>query len=279
MRADLHLHSIYSDGALTPEALVERVQAAGVSLCALTDHDGMEGVSLAKEEANRRGVSVVSGWEISSYTDCKVHVLGYRCQGGKPYREFLEKRFTGAYVRAEEMIARANAYLGLNVTLAEVEQFYKRRQAPMHTTCVVKAYAERLNQGLGDTYRALFDVGMPAYSTACRPTPQDAIEVVHADGGIAVLAHPGRIYLEEGEKKSFFDTLVRQGLDGIECHYTTHTVIQTEEYASYARERGLLVTGGSDFHADAKGKKGERVRVIGQPPFEADEKLLRALFA
>ncbi len=271
MRGDLHLHSVYSDGALAPAELASLAARKGVELFSLTDHDNMEGNAEAAEAARACGLVFVRGWEISAYDGCKIHVLGYGCEAGAAYRDFLAERTRCARLRAREMVDRANAYLGLHVTMSEVESERAKKDAPLHTMHVARAFARRLNRTAGEVYLACFNRGMPAYTAFGRPTPEEAIEVIHACGGIASLAHPGRITLPFGEREAVMERLVRRGLDGIECHYTTHTAEETEYFTAFARRRGLLRTGGSDFHASGGRPK------IGEPLFYADDDLLRAV--
>lgn len=272
MRADLHLHTLYSDGIHTPEEVAKRAAEAGVKLIAFTDHDSMEGAREKRAAAERYGLFSVPGWEVSSYCPEKVHVLGYCCRDGEAYRAFLQARRRGAYLRAEDMISKANGIFSLSLTLADAEEFHKVKTAPVHTMHVVKAFAAALGQAdYGALYNEYFAYGKPAFSGLYRPTPEEAIDVVHASGGIAVLAHPARIPMEEERRKIYLETLVSRGLDGIECYHSTHTASETEYFLRFARGHGLLVTGGSDFHADGMGRR------TGFPPFEADEALLRAL--
>ena len=272
MRADLHMHSVCSDGALAPAELVFRVSQTPVRLFSLSDHDGMTGISEAAAAAERYGLRFVSGWEISSYEgDTKVHVLGYGCRADSCYRDFLAERMRGAMLRAKEMIEKANALLKTNVTVKDAEGERRKKNTPLHAMHVARAFGKKLNRRAGDVYRAYFDKGCPAFSAQCRPDPLRAIEVIHACGGIAVLAHPGRIALDFSERESLMRSLAERGLNGIECVYTTHTAKETEYFTAFARARNMLVTGGSDFHAD----DGERF--IGLPPFHADGALLNAL--
>lgn len=272
MRADLHLHSVCSDGALTPAELVFRVSQTPVRLFSLTDHDGMAGITEAASCAERFGLRFVAGWEVSSYEeDTKVHMLGYGCKVDSVYRDFLQERMRGSALRATEMIEKANALLGLNITLKDAEAERKKKNTPLHAIHVSRAFGKKLNRRAGDIYRSYFDKGKPAFSAQCRPSPVRAIEVIHACGGIAVLAHPGRIALPFSERESLMESLVQKGLNGIECTYTTHTEKETEYFSAFAAAHGLLKTGGSDFHCD----DGERI--LGQPPFEADPVLLNAL--
>ena len=141
----------------------------------------------------------------------------------------------------------------------------------------VRAYARVLNAGknalkmkLGQIYLNFFAYGKPAYSELCRPLPIDAVNVIHATGGIACLAHPGRIPYSPAREPFMID-LCRAGLDGIECFYTTHTPEETRYFCDFAKKHGLYQTGGSDFH-DFGG-----CAVLGKPAFHPDEKLLRIL--
>lgn len=271
MRADLHIHTYYSDGAYSPAQIAAMAREAGLSLISMTDHDSLAGLEEKTRAAADCGLSYVPGWEVSAYQgDLKVHILGYGCRICAPYEQFLRARREGALARAEDIIARANEYFGLDVTLADAERFHQKKDAPLHTMHIVAAFAERLGRDKGDLYAAAFEPGRPCHSLIGRPSPQDAIDVIHASGGIAVLAHPGRIKLSAERRFSLMDELVGRGLDGIECSHSDHTEEQTAQFAAYARLRGLLQTGGSDFHAEG------RNRVIGQPPFSPSEELLAA---
>lgn len=271
MRADLHLHSYYSDGKYPPEELARRAFIAGVKLFSVTDHDSMSGNGEKLAAANKYALTYVPGWEISAYEEEKVHILGYGCECNGAYEAFLQARREGAVVRARDMWKKANAYFGLAVPFEEVEAEHAKKEAPLHGMHVVRAFAKRLCVSEQNLFRSCFSYGKVAYSALCRPLPEEAIEIIHETGGIASLAHPGRLMMSGSEKFDLFKRLVAYGLDGIECVYTTHTLSETEEYRDYARSRGLLVTGGSDFHAEGGSA------TVGQPVFEADETLLAAL--
>ena len=290
------MHSVFSDGACSPPELARRVKEAGLSLFSLTDHDNMGGCGEAADAARALNLHFVRGWEVSSYEGAvKVHILGYGCKIGQEYEDFLKARFEGALVRARIMVEKANGYLGLGVTMDEVESYRVRKNAPLHTMHVVSAFANRLSRKKGTVYQELFDRGRPAFCVDCRPTPLDAIDVIHRTGGIAVLAHPGRILdLDEADVRRYRETqdervrrmlkaesdcrrvslmerLAIAGIDGIECNYTTHTAEETEAFSDFARAHGLIETGGSDFHFD-----GGR-NVLGLPEFSVDGALLERL--
>ena len=273
MRADLHIHTYYSDGKYSPREVASRAAAAGVELVSMTDHDSLEGLIEKRAAAREAGLSFVAGWEVSAYEgDAKVHVLGYGCKPCAAYDAFLQERKEGALARAREMIAKGNARFHLHVTLADVQRLHLKKSAPLHTMHVVGAFAERLGRPKGELYLEAFAAGGACCSSLLRPTPRDALRVIHASGGLAVLAHPGRIPLADRARRALMEALTDDGLDGIECYHSDHTAAEAEAFAAFARERGLYVTGGSDFHAEG------RRRVIGLPPFEPSDALLSALF-
>ncbi len=271
MRADLHIHTYYSDGRHSPEEIAAFAKGNGVSLIAVTDHDSMDGMDEKRAAATERGLLFVNGWEVSAYAGCKVHVLGYCCQKTHAYDAFLQERKEGALLRAADILKKANAYLHTRVTVEDAIAEMAVKDSPLHTMHIVRAVAKAVNASPTQLYPVLFDVGKPAYSEIGRPSPFDALEVIHETGGIASLAHPGRIQMGEEEKLKLMDALVERGLDGIETVHSQHTLEETERFRRYAAERGLLMTGGSDFHADGSPRK------IGEPPFVPDERLLSAL--
>ena len=271
IRADLHLHTLSSDGAYPPEEIARRVKEAGVELFAVTDHDNMGSLARAAQAAKEEGLLFVRGIEISSYNEYgKVHVLGYCCKENEAYAQFLKERVEGSYVRAEDILQKANAYLGTSITIADAEEFHLHKNSPMHTMHIVNAYAKLLNKGRAELYRDIFSFSKPAYSELCRPTPEEAIKIIHAMNGIACLAHPIQIHAGGSALLSFIDALRGKGLDGIECYHTSHTESEAESFASYARKHHLLITGGSDFHVDGA------ERILGKPEFYASDELLKA---
>ena len=173
MRADLHIHTYYSDGAYSPAQIAAMAREAGLSLISMTDHDSLAGLEEKTRAAADCGLSYVPGWEVSAYRgDLKVHILGYGCRICAPYEQFLRARREGALARAEDIIARANEYFGLDVTLADAERFHQKKDAPLHTMHIVAAFAERLDRDKGDLYAAAFEPGKPCHSLIGRPSPR-----------------------------------------------------------------------------------------------------------
>lgn len=272
IRADLHTHSRYSDGKYTPQEVCERAKANGVQLLSITDHDTMGGNEEKQKCAKENGLLYVAGWEVSAYMGAiKVHITGYNCQQTDDYFRFLQQRIDSSYARAEENIQKLKQF-GFHVTIDDIRARLADENGPIHTSHVARAAAS-LSGGLSSAFfmSEYLTVGKPAYSSIGRPTPQDAVEIIHKLGGIASVAHPGRITLSQENKENLLKMLCAYGVDGIEAVYTTHTKQETEYFLSIAEKFNLLVTGGSDTH-----KENEKY-AIGSPIFYPSEKLLEKL--
>ena len=269
MKADLHIHSIYSDGIYTPLELAKRAKAEGLDLICITDHDNLGGESDKEAAMKECGLPYLRGWEISTTTDRKVHILGYNCKvGGKAYENFLEKRKEEAFERTEKMLLLANAYLKLDLTVDDVREQCCLEGNVLHSIYLARAIGKRIGRPghCIDVYTEVLAKGKPAYVSPRRPSPEEAIDIIHELGGVAVLAHPGRMRAEG--KPELFERLLKAGIEGIECYYTTHTAEETEDYLAFARKHKLFVTGGSDFHY-------ENARpAFGKPDYHADENFL-----
>jgi predicted metal-dependent phosphoesterase TrpH len=256
---DLQSHSRYSDGSLAPRQVVAAAAAAGVELLALTDHDTVDGVAEAVEAGRGNGVRVATGVEISAVRgpDLDVHVLGYAFDPAHPaLAEALGRFRAERELRNDRILDRLRA-LGLEVDLAEVAA---RRAAgrpvgrPHLAQAVLAAPAnrERLAAEGADTVDGMFRVyladGGPAWVAREGPSVTDAVEVIHAAGGVAVWAHPFFDVSSPEEVVAEIDRFRADGLDGVECFYITHTRAQVDVLCDHCERHGLLRTGSADFH-------------------------------
>lgn len=261
------MHSVFSDGVLTPLELAKKAKEEGLDLISVTDHDNLAGEEVKEEAMKEVGLPYLRGWEISTVADRKVHILGFGCHFGKAYDEFVAKRKAESIERAEELIHKANTILGTTVTMDDVITQSVVKTNVLHPMYAVRAVAKQLGRrddmGL---YHDFFDKGKQGYTAPHRPSPEEAIDIIHELGGVAVLAHPGRMRVEG--RRELIEKLVKEGVDGIECYYTTHTEEETQDFLAYAHRHRLFVTGGSDYHYD--GAKP----VLGKPDYEADENFL-----
>jgi hypothetical protein len=246
---DLHTHSTCSDGTFAPPALVREAKAAGLTHLSLTDHDTVDGVAAAREEARRQGVAFVGGLEISAeFQPGTMHILGY---GFREDDGALNERLR--YVRRcrEERnpkIAQNLRDLGFDLTMEEVS-------AVSGGGVVGRPHFARvmLDKGYVATLQEAFDrflaKGRPAYVNKVRLSPAESISVIRNAGGVAVLAHPLQLKLGlDGALEEAVERLVGLGLQGIECYYRNHTAEDTAAMLALADRLRLVATGGSDFH-------------------------------
>ena len=251
-RIDLHLHTTHSDGSLRPADVLTLAQKAGVTALAITDHDIMDALPEAIEAGTQLGIEVLPGVEISSFDGKgELHILGY-CLNWRD--ETLQSRL--ALLRASRhrrnplIIERLQA-LGLELTYDEV-------RALAGTESVGRPHIARLlmEKGYVTSAKEAFDrylaEGRPGYVARELPTPAEAISWIRDAQGIAVLAHPTWVKESDNALPAFVRALKDTGLGGIEVYYSTHTQLQTTRFLELAKQFGLLVTGGSDFHGLTK---------------------------
>jgi 3',5'-nucleoside bisphosphate phosphatase len=256
---DLQSHSLASDGALAPAAVVAQAAAAGMRLMALTDHDTVDGVAEALEAARGHGLRCSPAAELSSVSGEfeDLHVCGYELRHDDP-----ELRATLADFRADRgrriwAMADRLEQLGFVLDRSGLEA-RERAGAPLgrpHLADAVlarPANAAKLRaEGIAgkDTLFPRYLVpGAIAYVARSRPTVEQAIEVIHAAGGVAVWAHPFWDVADRDVALAALDRFAAAGLDGVEAFYAAHDEAQTRLLYEAARERGLLATGSSDFH-------------------------------
>jgi predicted metal-dependent phosphoesterase TrpH len=254
---DLQSHSVHSDGALPAAEVIDRAAAAGVELMALTDHDTIDGVPEARAAAASHGIAFSPAAELSAvhggYED--LHVLGYELDDADPDLMAALHDFRGDRARRIEQMADRLRELGFaldDAPLAARRAAGKPIGRPHLADAVLAhpANAERLREEGIDGRDALFPPylvpGAAAYVARSRPTVPEAIDVIHAAGGVAVWAHPFWDVHDETEALTTLRAFADAGLDGVEVFYASHTKEQTE--ALHRAADGLLKTGSADFH-------------------------------
>ncbi len=246
---DLHAHSTASDGSKSPTAVVAAAKAARLSAIALTDHDTMDGVAEAVGAADMHGIRVVPGVELSATDDQReVHLLGLHIQRPSTIEESLREFRNRRRARAVQIVAKLNA-LGVPITFEDV-------LARAGDAAIGRPHLARvlIDGGWARDSRDAFDrylgAGRPAYVAKHRLSVADAIALVHAGGGLAVLAHPG----PEGRRETI-ERFVAVGLDGVEVRHPGHTGEDTNRLAALVDFFGLVASGGSDWHGAADGPR------------------------
>ena len=255
---DLQSHSLASDGSLPPALVVSAAYDAGVELLALTDHDTVAGVGEALAAASALGgITVIPAAEISALDGDHedLHICAY----GIDHHDLglnlaLERWRLDRHARADRMVdALRND--GLQLAIPQQEQDAARPIGRPHIAQAVldhPANQERLaREGLSDSgqvIEAYLIPGRPGYRRRTTPTVQEAIEVIHNAGGLAVWAHPFWDLDDDDEVRDTLQRFQVLGLDGVEAFYITHTREQTLLVAQAADELELLTTGSADFH-------------------------------
>jgi 3',5'-nucleoside bisphosphate phosphatase len=264
-RFDLQSHSVHSDGTLPAAEVVARAAAAGIELLALTDHDTVDGVPEAIAAARAQGIRLSPASELSAVHGAHedLHVLGYGLDVADPDLLALLTDFRADRARRIGAMAERLRELGFELDEAPLEA---RRAAgkPIgrpHLADAVLAHpanAERLRAegitGRDGLFPPYLVPGAAAYVPRSRPTVPEAIEVIHAAGGVAVWAHPFWDLDAPEEALAAIDAFAAAGLDGVEAFYATHDEAQTRFLYDAARERGLLTTGSADFHGPEHGQ-------------------------
>jgi len=254
-RIDLHMHSTASDGTQSPELVVEAALAAGVAAIALTDHDTVAGVETARAAASGTSLRVVAGVELSAYQgDEETHLLGLHLADIDAMERQLGAFRDARRERGELMVERLNA-IGVKITFQDVLD--AAGDGAIGRPHVAKALVEngwaRDNRDAFDRY---LGAGKPAFLDKRRLSLRDAIAMVHACGGIAVLAHPGA----EGSLARL-TALKAMGMDGVEVLHPSHSSEDRKRLLTLADALDLVPSGGSDSHGAPTGG-----RTIGALP-------------
>jgi 3',5'-nucleoside bisphosphate phosphatase len=242
-RADLHIHTYYSDGVLAPREVVSRARTRGLSAIAITDHDHTAGIGEAVTAGAGAGIEVISGIELSATLDGEeIHILGYFVDPAhSALQEFLGLIREERRKRAHRIVEKLR---GLNVSLdmdAVLEQAGAGSVGRPH---IANAMVEL---GLTGSYQEAFfrylGTGRPAFEDKFPVATGEAIRVIRMAGGLSFVAHPGT-----SMRESVLLALIREGIDGIEIVHPSHSPDLVKHYQGIADEYYLLTCGGSDFH-------------------------------
>ena len=247
---DLHTHSTFSDGSLTPEQLVREAERARLAALALTDHDSIGGLERFMEACAKSIVRGVPGVEISvdcDPSDATMHILGYFIDpANAELNDHVNRLRDGRRHRNEEILKRLNA-MGLMLTMNEISAFAgENNVGRLHfaQALMARGYV-RTTQEAFDKYLAK---GKAGYANRLRFQPLGGVEMIRKAGGIAVLAHPFTLNLGKQALADCVRELVQGGLQGIEIYYPQHSPTLVRQYLDLAAQFHLVATGGTDFH-------------------------------
>ncbi|HZJ75081.1 MAG TPA: PHP domain-containing protein [Clostridia bacterium] len=248
---DLHTHTNKSDGSMTPIELVHHAKEAGLSAISLTDHDCIDGVEEAVKEGERAGIEVVPGIEFSAKSETETHILGYYIDiKNKDMLNALEEIKQVRIERTYET-SRLLKELGFDVSVEEVLKIAPGNivgRAHFARIMMEKGYVSSVKEGF-DLYLAN---GKPAYSDRQHLAAGEAVKLITGAGGLAFAAHLHLMRKPDDELFEFIKELKGSGLSGVEGYYTEYTPDMQEKYQNMAKSLGLLISGGTDFHAKMK---------------------------
>lgn len=251
MKVDLHVHTYYSDGAFSPEKIVDMAIDVGLDALALTDHDNVLSYDVAKKHITENGLEnrleLIKGVEINTlYKNYEVHILGYFMDtDNSDFKNMIKTQQQARITQTKEILSLLSKKEKISIPFDDVKKLVaeggsigrphiaKAIANAGGTSNVIEAYAKYINDD------------SPVYVPRKTVSPFDAVEVIYGAGGIPVIAHPYDIDIAE----KLIKELMTCGLRGIEAYHRKHSPACVEYFSSMAEELGLIVTGGSDFHA------------------------------
>lgn len=245
--ADLHTHTIHSDGALSPRELIVRAKNAGLDAISITDHDTINALEEAASLSAELGVEVIPGVELS--TNCggnEVHILGYFFDvTDENLRESLTVFREERLKRVERIVDKLNR---MNIPLTVESVLAEAGNGAVGRPHVANAL---VNEGHASSYQQAFNKyigdGRPAFEKKSVVSPEETVRLIADAGGLSFLAHPGRSVDE-----ATLTSLIKAGIDGIEVRHPSHTPDLVRYYRGIVNQYYLLESGGSDFHGGLK---------------------------
>ncbi|PIT78771.1 3',5'-nucleoside bisphosphate phosphatase [Limnohabitans sp. B9-3] len=250
LNADLHCHSVMSDGTLTPEQLAARAKANGVELWSLTDHDEISGQARAIAAAQAQGMKYLTGTEISvTFANKTVHIVGLGFDHtNAALIQGLHNTRGGRSERAQEM-AEGLAKVGIHGAFEGALKFVGNPELISRTHFARFLVESGACQDTHEVFRNYLTEGKPGFVPHRWATLKNAVQWITEAQGIAVIAHPGRYDFTANEEYALFTEFKAHGGQGVEVVTGSHTVPEYVEYADMAREFNLLASRGSDFHS------------------------------
>jgi len=246
-KVDLHCHSNYSDGALSPIELLSKANNVNIDIISITDHDSVEGVKEAIEIEKKNNLRIIPGVELSAFMNhTEVHIIGYFIDiNNEQLVSNLQIFKNDRIQRAERIVRKINK---MNIPLRFESVLSHSGNGSISRPHIAAAM---IKEGFIESYLEAFQryIGndCPAYEKKLAYSPQQIISIIHEAGGLSILAHPGNTLREE----EIFQ-IIDAGIDGIEVIHPGHTPNMIRYYRKIVNEFFLLETGGSDFHGGLK---------------------------
>ena len=250
MLTDLHMHSYYSDGTMSPREIVEDAKKRNVQLIAITDHNVLDSYTELKEAAEEFGINVIRGVEIDArFEDIVVHILAYNFQDNEKLFNLVHKAKNELLETSIELIKRMeNDYE--NISSEDYEAYnYDRRKGGWKGIHYLfdRGITSELFEGV--KYYGQYKCGHEYFDY---PTVEEVVKAVHEANGYVVLAHPCNYY-KNNTKEEVLEKLEKFksiGIDGVECYYPANSEMMTETCVEFCKNNDMIITVGSDSHGE-----------------------------
>lgn len=247
MKVDLHIHTSFSDGAFSPEKIVDTAIDAELGAIAITDHDNVLSYKIAQEYAKDKSLEILPGVEINTiYKGYEVHILGYFMDlNNNDFQKLIKSQQQARVKQTKEIITLLNKKAGIKITLDSIisqvaeggsigrPHIAKAITNIGGTSSVIEAYNKYINDDSN------------VYVQRKTVTPFEAVEIIYEAGGIPVFAHPYDVDIAD----KLIKEMMNFGLRGLEAYHRKHSPAIIEYFSTLAEKYGLIITGGSDFHA------------------------------
>ena len=250
MLTDLHMHSYYSDGTMSPREIVEDAKKRNVQLIAITDHNVLDSYTELKEAAEEFGIKVIRGVEIDArFEDIVVHILAYNFEDNENLFNLVHKAKNELLETSIELIKRMeNDYENISSEDYEAYDYDKRKGGwkGIHYLFYIGITSELFE---GVKYYGKYKCGHEYFDY---PTVEEVIDAVHEANGYVVLAHPCNYY-KNNTKEEVLEKLEKFksiGIDGVECYYPANSEMMTETCVEFCKNNDMIITVGSDSHGE-----------------------------
>ncbi len=247
IKIDLHTHSTFSDGTLSPASLVKKARMKGITVLSLTDHDTIDGMGEFMKACRSCGIKCLTGVELSAEFPSTLHILGYRIDPDnavlKSTLEQIRTYRNERNVKIHGKLEESGLAIGYEEIVAEAGGSVLAR--PHFARALVK---KGYSRDISSAFRDYLAKGAIAYVPRHRLSPSDCINLIIEAGGLPVLAHPSQTTLDLSRLEDIVNDLAGYGLWGIECIYSGHNSEQIFSYMKIAKKCSLRCTAGSDYH-------------------------------
>lgn len=253
MKVDLHIHTTYSDGVFSPEKIVDTAIEAGLDAIAITDHDNVLAYPIALNYAKKiadsggKSLEILPGVEINTiYKNIEIHILGYFMnRQDNDFQDMLKSQQKARIEQTEQILHLLNKKEGIHVTFEKLKSLVAEGGSIGRPHIAKAITLAGGTTSVMDAYNKYINNDSEVYVQRKTISPHEAIEIIYDAGGIPVFAHPFDVEDAENLIKEF----MHYGLRGVEAYHRKHSPAMVEYYSSIAEKNGLIITGGSDFHA------------------------------